>query len=281
VSNAYLDAQNRISYIQRIHDFMQSPTEDEWLGKKSIDIADGKIEFANITFAYNERGPVIKDLNLTVNAGERFAFIGKSGCGKTTLAYMLIGFYRPQHGTIAIDQQKLSDCSLNSIRQNIGLVQQDVLIFDGTIRENILLGNPRATYDELVSACRSAGLWEFIELLPDKLDTIIGSKGMGVSGGQKQRIAIARIYLKNPQIIIFDEATSSLDSETEEAIHEAWQMVLTGRTAIIIAHRQNSVMLCERAAIIEEGHIVETGNPKEMAKISEKFKTLFAIKEGM
>jgi ATP-binding cassette, subfamily B, bacterial len=281
VSDRYLDSQNRISYIQRIHDFMKSPTDDEWLGKKTIDITNGKIQFSDITFAYNERHPVINNLNLTINAGERFAIIGKSGCGKTTLAYMLIGFYRPQNGYIEIDGQKLSECNLKSIRQSVGLVQQDVLIFDGTIRENILLGNLHTSHDKLINACQSAGLLEFIESLPDKLDTVIGSKGIGVSGGQKQRIAIARIYLKNPQIIIFDEATSSLDSETEEAIHEAWQEVLAGRTAIIIAHRQSSVMLCEQAAIIEDGHIVETGNPAEMVKTSEKFKTLFAIREGV
>lgn len=279
VSNSYLDAQNRISFIQCIHDFMQSPTEDEWQGEKSLTIKDGSVNFDNITFEYNEHKPVIHNLNLKIAPGERFALVGKSGCGKTTLAYMLIGFYRPQMGSISIDGQALTDCSLQSIRQGIGLVQQDVLIFDGTIRENILLGKQQATEEEIISACHASGLWEFIESLPDGLNTVIGSKGIGISGGQKQRIAIARVYLKDPQIIIFDEATSSLDSETEAAIHEAWQEVLTDRTAIIIAHRQSSVMLCQRAAIIEDGHIVETGSPAEMATKSEKFKTLFAIKE--
>ncbi len=280
VSQSYLDAQNRISYIQRIYDFMQSPTEDEWKGKNHISIPNGSVEFNNITFAYKGQESIIKNFNLNILPGERLALVGKSGCGKTTIAYMLIGFYTPQEGNIFIEGEPIINYSLKSIRQNIGLIQQDVLIFDGTIRENILLGKLKSTEEELINACRGAGLCDFIESLPQGLDTIIGSKGIGISGGQKQRIAIARIYLKKPQIIIFDEATSSLDGKTEEAIHEAWQEVLKGQTAIIIAHRQSSVMLCDRVAIIENGCIAEIGTPIDMIKNSERFKALFAVKEG-
>ncbi|MDD4297166.1 MAG: ABC transporter ATP-binding protein [Ruminiclostridium sp.] len=280
LSNNYLDAQNRISYIQRIHDFMNSPTEDEWSGTSEIKITNGHIAFRNIEFAYEKSNTVLDSFNLEINPGERFALVGKSGCGKTTLAYMLIGFYRPQSGYIEIDGQKLSDCSLKSIRQSVGLIQQDVLIFDGTIKDNILLGNSLATDVEIENACVQAGLWDFIQQLPCKLGTVIGTKGISLSGGQKQRVAIARIYIKNPKIIIFDEATSSLDSETEEAIHGAWNSVLSGRTSIVIAHRQSSVMLCEKVAILEEGKAVIVGTPQEMTKNDEAFRTLFAIKEG-
>ncbi|GHV12993.1 sugar ABC transporter ATP-binding protein [Clostridia bacterium] len=280
VSNNYLDAQNRVSYIQRIYDFMNSPTEDNWNGAENLNITSGQIKFENIAFAYQKSNAVLNDFNLVINPGERFALVGKSGCGKTTLAYMLIGFYRPQAGQIEIDGQNLSGCSLKSIRQSIGLIQQDVLIFDGTIKENILLGNKKAGDDEIKAVCIQAGLWDFIETLPNGIDTAIGTNGAGLSGGQKQRVAIARIYLKNPKIIIFDEATSSLDSETEIAVHEAWQKVLSGRTAIVIAHRQSSVMLCEKAGIIENGKIVAVGTPKEMEKNNETFKTLFAVKEA-
>lgn len=279
VSQYYLDAQNRISYIQHIYDFLHSPTENEWNGKENLNITSGNINFKNINFAYEKRTLVLNNFNLSISAGEHVALIGKSGCGKSTLAYMLIGFYCPQQGEIYIDGQKLSECSLKSIRQNIGLVAQDILIFDGSIKDNILLGNKKATDDEIISACRQAGLYEFIEELPDGIDTVIGTQGVGLSGGQKQRIAIARIYIKNPKIIIFDEATSSLDSETEEAIHAAWKNVLARRTSIVIAHRQSSVMLCEKAAILENGNIIETGMPSKMIRESMAFKALFAVKE--
>jgi ABC-type bacteriocin/lantibiotic exporter with double-glycine peptidase domain len=279
VSSSYLDAQNRVSYIQHIHDFMDSPTESGWGGKKELHITDGAVTFDGIDFAYQKSNAVLNDFNLRIQPGERFALVGKSGCGKTTLAYLLIGFYRPQGGLIEIDGQRLSDCSLKSIRRNIGLIQQDVLVFDGTVKENIKLGNPRATDEDVEHVCIQAGLWDFIQALPDGIDTVIGTKGAGLSGGQKQRVAIARIYLKNPKIIIFDEATSSLDGETEEAIHEAWKKVLSGRTSIVIAHRQNSVMLCEKAAVLEDGRIVAMGVPKEMERDNKIFRTLFAVKE--
>ena len=277
ISSSYLDAQNRISYIQHIHDFMNSPTEDGWVGKDELNVSEGKISFDSVEFAYEKSKTVLKGFSLDISSGSRFALVGKSGCGKTTLAYMLIGFYRPQKGCIEIDGKKLSDCSLKSIRHNIGLIQQDVLVFDGTIKENILLGNNRATDNQIKTACIQAGLWEFIKTLDDGLDTVIGARGVGLSGGQKQRLAIARIYLKNPPIIIFDEATSSLDGETEGVIHALWEGVLKDRTSIIIAHRQSSVMLCEKAAIIENGKVVSIGNPQELEKSDLTFKTLFAV----
>lgn len=278
-SISYLETQNRIPQIQHVYDFLQSPTEDDWKGTRELIITEGNISFENICFTYNKSNMILNDFNLNISAGERFALVGKSGCGKTTLAYMLIGFYRPQKGEIVIDGQRLSDCSLKSIRENIGLIAQEVLIFDGTIKENILLGNQTANEEEVELACKQSGLWEYIETLPNGINTVIGTQGIGVSGGQKQRIAIARIYLKNPKIIIFDEATSSLDSENEEAIHEAWESVLLGRTSIVIAHRQSSVMLCKKAAILENGKICEVGTPAKMVSESHSFKTLFAVKE--
>lgn len=278
VSNSYLDAQNRVGYIQRIYDFMHSPTEDNWTSKNQLKIENGEIEFSNVNFSYKKSEAILQDFSLNIKAGERFALCGKSGCGKTTLGYMLIGFYSAQNGTITIDGQRLDDCSLKSIRNNIGMISQDVLLFDGTIKENLLLGKPIATDDEIISVLQRAGILEHIASLPDGINTVIGSTGTGLSGGQKQRIAIARIYLKDPKIIIFDEATSSLDSETEQQIHEAWEAVLKGRTSIIIAHRQSSVMLCDRAAIMEKGRVVEIGTPKELEISSRSFKELFALK---
>jgi ABC-type bacteriocin/lantibiotic exporter with double-glycine peptidase domain len=280
VSGSYLDAQNRVGYIQRIYDFMHSPTEEIWPGKNELTVTDGEIECENLAFAYKNNSDVLLDFNLHIEAGERFALCGKSGCGKTTMGYMMIGFYQAGAGEIRIDGQQLSECSLASIRKNIGMVSQDVLLFEGSIRDNLLLGKPNATGDELTSALDRAGIGDYVSSLPDGVDTLIGAGGTGLSGGQKQRIAIARIYLKDPKIIIFDEATSSLDEETERQIHDAWEDVLKSRTAIIIAHRQSSVMLCNRAAIMEDGQIAEIGAPGDMALSSDRFRTLFAVKEA-
>ena len=278
-SQSFLDSQQRVSYIQRIYDYINSPSEEGIDNKKELKIINGEICFNNVNFAYKNGNPVLQNFSLKIPSGGKFALVGKSGCGKSTLAYMLIGFYAPQCGDIIIDGQNLKDCSSKSIRKNIGLIAQDVLVFEGTIRSNIMLGNSSATKDDIISACEKAGIWDFIKTLPQGLETAIGNNGIGLSGGQKQRIAIARIYLKNPKIIIFDEATSSLDNETEREIHDAWRSVLENRTSIVIAHRQSSVMLCSSCAMIEDGAVCEIGMPMEMAKSSEKFKTLFAIKE--
>lgn len=276
ISQNFLDAQGRVSYIQRIHDFLQTPTEPERTGR--LEVREGSISFSGVSFGYENSGPLLHKITLTIPAGEHMALVGKSGCGKTTLARLLVGFYRPQEGTIAIDGKRLDVCALSSIREEIGYVQQDVLVFDGSIRQNLLMGNRHAAEEQLIRAYEAAGLASFIESLPDGLDTIIGSQGMGLSGGQKQRLAIARIYLKNPRILIFDEATSALDHETESAIHQAWRKVLTGKTALVIAHRQSSVMLCDRCIILENGQVAETGIPARMAVESERFRTLFAMK---
>lgn len=278
ISQNFLDAQNRVSYIQSIHDFLLAPTEPERTDR--LDIREGSISFSGLSFGYENCETLLREITLTIPAGEHAALVGKSGCGKTTLACLLVGLYQPQEGYIAIDGQRLDTCALSSIREGIGYIQQDVLIFDGSIRQNLLMGNLRAEEEQLLWACGAAGLGAFIESLPEGLDTVVGSQGMGLSGGQKQRLAIARIYLKNPKIVIFDEATSALDNETERAIHQAWRKVLAGKTAIVIAHRQSSVMLCDRCLLLEDGRIVETGIPEKMAEDSERFRTLFSIKKG-
>lgn len=255
VSSSYLDGLHRISMIQRIYDFLQAPTEGNDNVQNALTITHGNIEFQHLDFAYSNGIPILSDITLKIPAGERIAITGESGSGKTTLAYLLIGFYRPRSGTILIDSQDISKCTLNSIRNQIGLVAQDVLIFPGTIRENIKLGQPKATEDQIISVCKQAELWDVIQSLPAGLDTFIGIHGSDLSGGQKQRIAIARIYLRNPRIIIFDEATSALDAETEFEIHNAWNKVLAGRTSIIITHRESTLMHCDRVAAIRKGKL--------------------------
>lgn len=280
ISNKYMDLQSRISYIQHIYDFMQVPVEKNLDVEGKLVVSNGNININKLTFSYNSGEKIIDELSLNINEGEKIAIVGESGCGKTTLSYMMIGFYQPQSGYIEIDGKKLCACTLQSIRENIGIVQQDVLTFDGTIKENLLFGNPKATEDELEEACRNAGIASFYETLSNGINTVIGSKGIVLSGGEKQRIAIARIYLKNPKIIIFDEATSALDSDTEMQIHKSWRYALDGRTVIVIAHRQSSVMLCDKVAIMEKGKIVEVGTPLKMVNESSKFRNLFAVKDG-
>ncbi|MDE6421236.1 MAG: ABC transporter ATP-binding protein/permease, partial [Lachnospiraceae bacterium] len=276
-SNCFIEAQKRISRIQRVYDLFHLPSEKDWKGKDRLHITDGKIEIHKITFWYKDKQVLFQKFSLDIEGGQKVALVGKSGSGKTTLAYMLAGFYTPREGSIAIDGKDISDCSLKSLRQNVGIIQQDVLIFEGTIRSNLLLGKRDAAEQEIIEAYERAGLGEFIRSLDDGIDTVIGTKGIGLSGGQKQRIAIARIYLKNPPIIVFDEATSALDNETEALIHDSWKNALAGRTALVISHRLSSVMMCEKTAVIEDGVLLEYGDTKELLESSDTLKTLFAI----
>lgn len=280
VTSNYMWAQAQIEIAQKYYDYMERDNGSKWKGKDEILGFKGKIEFENVSFSYNSHKKNLWDFNLIIEQGEKIALVGESGCGKTTLAYMLIGFYTAQTGKILIDDRNIQEFSLHSLREEVGVVQQEVLLFPNTIRENILLGNKAASDKEIMQACKLAGIDRLIETLEDGLDTYIGKGGRQLSGGQKQRLSIARIYLKNPSIIVFDEATSALDSETEQMIHSAWQDVLRDRTSIVIAHRLSSVLLCDRVAIMEQGKIVETGVPNELMENSSRFRALFAIKEG-
>ena len=221
----------------------------------------------------------MQHIDLQINTGERVALLGKSGSGKSTLAYLLIGFYQPTKGKVEVDGQALSNCKLKSIRQEIGFVQQNVLIFSGTIRQNLLLGKHNATEQQIKDACKIAGIWEFIKSLPQQLDTLVGREGIDLSGGQKQRIAIARIYLKDPKILIFDEATSALDERTEKEIIKSWKEIFFDRTSIVITHRQATALACDKAIIIENGEIVESGNVSDINIKGSKFRELFTMQE--
>lgn len=279
ISNFYMDSIWRSATIKRVDDFLNLKQENQRDECKPVSITDGEIDIKDISFGYTDDKDVLNNFSLHINAGERIALVGESGCGKSTLINLILNFYYADNGNIIIDGQDISNCSLKSIRDNIGVVQQDVYIMDGTIRENILLGKLDASEDEILNACRNAEIFDFIDSLDDGLDTKLGVDGRQISGGQKQRIAIARIYLKNPKILIFDEATSSLDPKTEEQIHTAWNKMLVGRTAIIIAHRLSSVMLCKRAALIDKGVIIADGTPDELFSSNDDFRKLFAIKD--
>jgi ATP-binding cassette subfamily B protein len=220
---------------------------------------NGDIRFDHVGFAYEPGRSILDDINLTVNAGETVAFVGPSGAGKTTICSLVPRFYELTEGSITIDGIDIRKMTLASLRRNIGIVQQDVFLFAGTIRQNIAYGRLDATEAEIMEAARRARLDEMIARLPDGLDTIIGERGVKLSGGQKQRLAIARMFLKNPPILILDEATSALDTETERAIQASLAELAVGRTTLVIAHRLATVQNVDRIIVVDESGIAEEG----------------------
>ncbi|MXQ53517.1 ABC transporter ATP-binding protein [Shimazuella alba] len=224
----------------------------------------GNISFKNVTFGYEGSAPVLQNINLEIQAGETVAFVGPSGAGKTTLCSLLPRFYDVTGGKITIDGKAITDITLESLRRNIGIVQQDVYLFSGSIRENIAYGNLNATEDEIWEAASQAQLKEFIHTQPEGMNTIIGERGVKLSGGQKQRLAIARMFLKNPPILILDEATSALDTETETAIQQSLTELSAGRTTLIIAHRLATIKNADNIVVVTEEGIKEHGIHEEL-----------------
>ena len=227
---------------------------------KPAPLLRGDIEFKNIGFAYNDEMPVLSDVNISVKAGETVAFVGPSGAGKTTLLALLPRFYDATSGEITVDGISLKDMTLESLRQQIGIVSQDVFLFGSTLRENIAYGRLGASEEDILQAAEKAQLSEMIARLPEGLDTVVGERGVMLSGGQKQRVAIARAFLKNPPILILDEATSALDSETEREIQAALEALSVGRTTLVIAHRLGTIRNADRIVVMKEGRVVESGS---------------------
>ncbi|MCF7794538.1 MAG: ABC transporter ATP-binding protein/permease [Candidatus Cloacimonetes bacterium] len=243
---------------------------------KALKNVAGKIEIEDLTFRYNSSEDwVLQDINLTVPAGKTIALVGESGAGKSTIASLIPRFYEAQKGCICIDGNNIMDLTQKSLRDNIALVQQNVFLFDTTIRENIIYGNPEATDEQVVDAARKANILDFIETLPDGFETLTGERGVKLSGGQKQRISIARAFLKNPPILIFDEATSSLDTESEAYIQTAMEELSQNRTTIIIAHRLSTVRKADLLYVINKGRIVEQGTHDELMERKDYYYKLY------
>ncbi|MCP3027128.1 ABC transporter transmembrane domain-containing protein [Halobacillus sp. A5] len=224
----------------------------------------GTIEYHDVTFGYEGLAPVLNEINLAIESGETVAFVGPSGAGKTTLCSLLPRFYEVQGGAITIDGTDIRDITLDSLRSQIGIVQQDVFLFSGTIRENIAYGNLNAADEEIMQAAFRARLDEFIASQPQGLDTVIGERGVKLSGGQKQRLSIARMFLKNPPVLILDEATSALDTETEIAIQKSLEELTEGRTTLVIAHRLATIKNADRIMVVTKEGIAEQGNHEEL-----------------
>jgi len=226
----------------------------------------GDIRFKDVTFGYNARKSVLRDINLTIEAGETVAFVGPSGAGKTTISSLLPRFYEIDEGSITIDGIDVRNMTLTSLRREIGIVQQDVFLFGGTIRENIAYGRLDANESEIREAGRRARLDQMIAGLPDGLGTVIGERGVKLSGGQKQRLAIARMFLKNPPILILDEATSALDTETERMIQQSLAELARGRTTLVIAHRLATIQNADRIVVVDDNGIVEQGKHRDLVE---------------
>ena len=224
-------------------------------------------EFNNVNFEYVENHPVLKNLSLSINKNETLAIVGNSGGGKSTLVNLIPRFYDVNSGSITIDGIDIRDITLHSLRSHIAIVFQDNFLFSGTIRENIMMGNPNATEAELMEAVESAHLQEMIDELPDGLDTELGERGVTLSGGQRQRIAIARAMIKNAPIVILDEATSALDNKSEAVVQKALDNLIKNKTVFVIAHRLSTIINADRIAVINEGELVELGNHEQLMNI--------------
>ena len=252
---------------ERIVDILQMPGERNIDSSKPISKRfQGKIDFSEVFFAYPSRPEkmVLKGIDLNVNPGERIALVGMSGAGKSTLTQLLMQFYKADTGQIFIDNLPVQEYDLSDLRGNMAIVPQDVMLFGGSIKDNIAYGNPSASDSDIMEAAKKANAWEFIEGFPLKMETIVGERGVKLSGGQKQRVAIARAILKDPAILILDEATSSLDAESERLVQEALQVLMVGRTSIIIAHRLATIKDVNQIYVLENGTIAEKGTHQEL-----------------
>ncbi|MGB4372627.1 MAG: ABC transporter ATP-binding protein, partial [Halanaerobiales bacterium] len=235
----------------------------------------GEIEYRNVSFSYDNDSQVLEDINLKIKSGETIAFVGPSGAGKTTLCNLLPRFYEINKGAILLDGIDIRDLSLKSLRANIGIVQQDVFLFNGTIRDNIAYGKPGATDEEIVEAAKKAAAHDFIMELSNGYETEIGERGVKLSGGQKQRISIARTFLKNPPILILDEATSSLDNESERVIQQSLDQLAKGRTTLIIAHRLSTIQNADRIIVLAEEGIVQEGTHNTLINSKGLYRELY------
>ncbi len=263
--------------FKRFMEIMAEPEEIENEDAEELVVTNGVIDFKNVSFRYIEEKGVLDHINLHIESGEKLALVGPSGGGKTTICHLIPRFYEIGEGDIYIDGVNIKDVSLRSLRKNIGIVQQDVFLFNGTIKDNILYGKLDASDEEVIDAAKKANIHDYIMTLPDKYDTEIGERGVKLSGGQKQRLSIARVFLKNPQILILDEATSALDNTTEILIQEALDELCKGRTTLVVAHRLSTIKNASEIVVISNGEIKEQGTHEELFKAKGIYSTLYQL----
>lgn len=270
MSDTYTRLLKAVGASERIVDILNSEQETDTKAFTYTKL-NGSIEFQDVNFCYPTRSDVqvLKDMNFDIKPGEKVALVGPSGAGKSTIVQLLLKFYAINSGKILIDGKNITDLSVKELRSNMAIVPQEVMLFGGTIKENILYGKLDATDEELLNAAQKANAWEFISKFPDGLNTVVGERGIKLSGGQRQRIAIARAILKDPAILLLDEATSALDAESEKLVQAALDTLMEGRTSIIIAHRLSTIRNVDKILVMNQGKIVEEGNHQALSVVED------------
>lgn len=267
--------QNGVTGFERFLEILDEEPETDSKEAEDIGKVDGKIEFRNVTYGYNADNDVLNDISMKIEKGKTFALVGPSGGGKTTICHLIPNFYNIENGEIFIDGKSINNITLESLRRNIGIVQQDVYLFNATIKENILYGRLDATDEEVIEAAKRANIHDYVMTLKDGYETQIGERGVKLSGGQKQRLSIARVFLKNPPILILDEATSALDNATEILIQKSLDELCKGRTTIVVAHRLSTVKNADEIAVVSEGKIIEQGTHEDLIRLDGMYATLY------
>ena len=274
----YASVQKAVGATENLLDLLQEDTEQLTSAPQERIQIDGSVRFDNLYFSYPQRSDieVLKGINFTLAPNQTLALVGQSGSGKSTIANLLLQFYQPSSGAIYFDERKASTFDLQQLRQQMAIVPQEVLLFSGSILENIRFGRPNATDQEVIEAAQKANAWEFISSFPEQMNTEVGDRGIQLSGGQKQRIAIARAILKNPSILILDEATSALDSSSERLVQEALEELMKGRTSIVIAHRLSTIRQADQILVLQGGQITEQGKHDELMALNGQYATYVA-----
>ena len=278
LSRIYGNVQKAMAAAERVFSVLDEKTDIvEKENATELKAVIGKVDFKAVTIKYNENEVILKDINLAVKAGQMVAIVGPSGAGKTTIVNLLPRFYDPVAGNIYIDDVNIADVTLASLREKIGIVPQETVLFNGSIYDNILYGDLTATTEEVMAAAKAANAHDFIMQMADQYQTQIGERGSKLSGGQRQRIAIARAILKNPRILILDEATSALDTESEKLVQDALDKLMVGRTSFVIAHRLSTILQADMIIVMEKGQIVEQGSHEELLKLDGLYSGLYKL----
>lgn len=276
LSNIHIDVTRSLALFQRIFEYFDQKQEiEDKRDATCLELIKGKVDFEKVYFSYNNMVQVLEDISFSVNPGTMVALVGSSGAGKTTITNLIPRLYDVIQGSIKIDDRDIRDVTLESLRRQIGIVMQEPYLFNDTIEENLRYGKRNATEEEIIKACKAAYIHDFIMTLPDNYKTVVGNRGIKLSGGEKQRVSIARVILKNPRIIILDEATSSLDSVSEMYIQKAMVPLLRNRTSFVIAHRLSTVLASDQIFVIENGTVVEIGKHDELIKQEGLYKQLY------